>query len=134
VNISLNTMAGKMVIKPYKLKPSGDILTRVDLSTWKQILLGHIRQNPSLFHFLLSSATHKTWTCMDEDETNALVMMIQQPTHFVHISKTNIIQKDTITKMHRTMQHQWPGWRNVFVDGDRKQSSVNFLWNSNEST
>ena len=39
--------------------------------------------------------------------------------------ETNIIQKATITKMHRTMQYQWPGWRNVLVDGDRKQSSIN---------
>ena len=66
-------MAGKTVIKPYKLKPSGDILTRDDLSTWKQILLGHIRQNPSWLQFLPSSATHKTWTCTDDDDTNALV-------------------------------------------------------------
>ena len=28
-------------------------------------------------------------------------------------------------KMHRTMQYQWPGWRNVQVDRARKQSSVN---------
>ena len=39
--------------------------------------------------------------------------------------ETNIIQKATITKMHRTKQYQWPGWRNVFIDGDRRQSSVN---------
>jgi hypothetical protein len=39
--------------------------------------------------------------------------------------ETNIIQKATITKMHRTKQYQWPGWRNVFIDGDKRQSSVN---------
>ena len=65
-------MAGKTVIKPYKLKPSGDTLTRDDLSTWRQILLGHIRQNNDWHQFLPSSATHKTWVCTDEDETNGL--------------------------------------------------------------
>ena len=39
--------------------------------------------------------------------------------------ETNIIQKATVMKMHRTMQYQWPGWRNVQVDRARKQSSVN---------
>ena len=66
-------MAGKTTIKPYKLKPSGDNLTRDDLSTWRQILLGHIRQNRDWHQFLPSSATHKTWVCTDEDETNGLV-------------------------------------------------------------
>jgi hypothetical protein len=65
-------MAGKTVIKPYKLKPSGDSLTRDDLSTWKQILLGHIRQNATWHQFLPSSATYKEWVCTDDDETNAL--------------------------------------------------------------
>ena len=65
-------MAGKTVIKPYKLKPSGDSLTRDDLSTWKQILLGHVRQNAKWIQFLPSSATHKTWVCTDDDDTNGL--------------------------------------------------------------
>ena len=67
-------MAGKTVVKPYKLKPTGDILTRDDLSTWTQILKGHIRQNPDWIQFLPSSATHKEWLCTDEDETNGLVV------------------------------------------------------------
>ena len=65
-------MAGRTVIKPYKLKPSGDSLTRDDLSTWRQILLGHIRQNTDWHQFLPSSETHKTWICTDVDETNGL--------------------------------------------------------------
>ena len=27
--------------------------------------------------------------------------------------------------MHRTMQYQWPGWRNIIIDTNQKQSSVN---------
>ena len=65
-------MAAKTIIKPYKLKPSGETLSRDDLSTWKQILLGHIRQNATWHQFLPSSATHKEWVCTDEDVTNGL--------------------------------------------------------------
>ena len=65
-------MAAKTVIKPYKLKPSGENLSRDDLSTWKQILLGHIRQNDQWLQFLPTSDSHKTWKCSDEDETNGL--------------------------------------------------------------
>ena len=65
-------MAGRTIIKPYKLKPSGETLTRDDLSTWKTILLGHIRQNPK-WHQFLPTGNHKEWTCTDEDETNELV-------------------------------------------------------------
>ena len=66
-------MAGRTVIKPYKLKPTGDALTRDDLFTWKQILLGFIRQNPKWLQFLPSSATFKEWLSSDEDVTNGLV-------------------------------------------------------------
>ena len=66
-------MAGKTVIKPYKLKPSGEVLSRDDLSTWRQILLGHIRQNNQWLQFLPNSVTHKTWECTDDDENNGLV-------------------------------------------------------------
>ena len=68
-------MAGRTVIKPYKLKPSGESLTRDDLSTWRQILLGHIRQNQKWLKFLPTSTEHPTWTCSDDDETNGLVSM-----------------------------------------------------------
>ena len=65
-------MAGRTAVKPYKLKPTGESLTRDDLSTWKQILLSHIRQNPKWIQFLPSSATHKEWKSTDEDVTNGL--------------------------------------------------------------
>ena len=65
-------MAGRTVIKPFKLKPTGEALTRDDLFTWKQILLGHIRQNPKWLQFLPSSATHKEWKSTDENVTNGL--------------------------------------------------------------
>ena len=38
---------------------------------------------------------------------------------------SNNIVKATVTRMHRTMQYQWPGWRNIRVDGEPRQSSVN---------
>ena len=65
-------MAGRTVIKPYKLQPTGEALTRDDLFTWEQVLLGHIRQNPKWLQFLPSSATHKEWKSTDEDPTNGL--------------------------------------------------------------
>ena len=65
-------MAGRTAVKPYKLKPTGESLTRDDLSTWKQILLSHIRQNQKWIQFLPSSATHKKWKSTDEDVTNGL--------------------------------------------------------------
>ena len=61
---------GKTIIKPYKLKPAADSLSR-DLSTRKQILLGHIRQNPKWHQLLPSNVTFKEWSCTD-DETNGL--------------------------------------------------------------
>ena len=66
-------MAGRTVIKPYKLKPSGETMSRDDLSTWKQVLLGHCRQNDKWIQFLPASTTHKTWKSADEDETHGFV-------------------------------------------------------------
>ena len=79
-------MAGRTVIKPYKLKPSGEALTRDDLFTWKQILLGHIRQNPKWLQFLPSSATHKEWKSTDEDVTNGL--------HGVDATASNVLRAE----------------------------------------
>ena len=31
----------------------------------------------------------------------------------------------TVTRMHRTMQYRWPGWRNIKCDNTGKQSSIN---------
>ena len=67
-------MAARTVIRPYKLKPSGEALSRDDLSTWKQVLLSHCRQNENWHQFLPNSATHAEWTCSDEDVTNGLVV------------------------------------------------------------
>ena len=67
-------MAGRTVIKPYKLKPSGETMSRDDLSTWKQVLLGHCRQNEHWIQFLPASTTpRKTWKSADEDETHGFV-------------------------------------------------------------
>ena len=67
-------MAGRTVIKPYKLKPSGETMSRDDLSTWKQVLLGHCRKNEHWIQFLPASTTpRKTWKSADEDETHGFV-------------------------------------------------------------
>ena len=63
-------MAARTVIRPYKLKPAGETLTRDDLSTWKQVLLGHIRQNEKWLQFLPTSETHSEWKSTDEDDRN----------------------------------------------------------------
>ena len=63
-------MAAKTISRPYKLEAKGDHLTRDDLATWKQVLLGHIRQNPRWLQFLPTSETHSTWKSTDEDELN----------------------------------------------------------------
>ena len=34
----------KTIIKPYKLKASGDTLTRDDVTTWREVLLSYMRQ------------------------------------------------------------------------------------------
>jgi hypothetical protein len=39
--------------------------------------------------------------------------------------QSNVRMNATITKMHRTMQYQWPGWRNIKIDGEQQESSVN---------
>ena len=59
--------------KPYKLKPTGEVLTRDDLSTWKQILLTYLRSNTKFLKFLPPSGTRKTWVASDEDPNNGFV-------------------------------------------------------------
>ena len=86
-------MAGKTV-KPYKLKPSGEVLSRDDLSTWRQILLGHIRQNPKWHQFLPTSSQHATWKCSDDDETNGLVKM--DPAVGANAPTINVADTDTL--------------------------------------
>ena len=90
-------MAGRTTIKPYKLKPSGDSLSRDDLETWKQILLGHIRQNEKWLQFLPNSASHKEWVCSDDDDTNNLtVMSVPTPGNpaVVKEEETNTLRAD----------------------------------------
>ena len=48
--------AAKTSIKPYKLKPSGDVLTRDDLATWTEVILSFMRQNDTWKPFLPGAA------------------------------------------------------------------------------
>ena len=48
--------AAKTSIKPYKLKPSGDALTRDDLATWTEVILSFMRQNDTWKPFLPGAA------------------------------------------------------------------------------
>ena len=64
-------MAGvKTTIKPYKLKPSGDNLSRDDLATWQQVLLSHMRQNDNWKPFLPGGGK-QNWVAADSGEVNA---------------------------------------------------------------
>ena len=65
-------MALRTNIKPYKLKASGEAISRDDLNTWKHILLGFIRQNENWTQFLEGEA-NGTWVCSDKDISNGLV-------------------------------------------------------------
>ena len=65
-------MALRTSIKPYKLKASGEVISRDDLNTWKHILLGFIRQNEDWTQFL-EGETNGNWVCTDKDATNGLV-------------------------------------------------------------
>ena len=72
-----------------------------------------------------SDSSQDTSALSDDLESNPVVLpnvgariQFKDPT-------TNIAVKATVTRMHRTMQYQWPGWRNIQVDGDPRQSSVN---------
>ena len=58
----------KTSIKPYKLKPSGDALTRDDLSTWREVLLSFMRQNEKWRPFLpgATDPNRSTWTSADD--------------------------------------------------------------------
>ena len=56
--------AAKVTIKPYKLKPSGDKITRDDVTTWKEVLLSHMRQNETWRQFLPGGRNHR-WTAAD---------------------------------------------------------------------
>ena len=67
-------MAAKGVPKPYKLKPTGDALSRDDVSTWKQILLGYLRSTARFQKFLPPAGTRREWTASDEDEANGFTI------------------------------------------------------------
>ena len=67
-------MALRTSIKPYKLKASGEIISRDDLNTWKHILLGFIRQNDNWTQFL-EGESNGTWVCTDKDVFNGLVAL-----------------------------------------------------------
>ena len=59
----------KTSIKPYKLKPSGETLSRDDLATWKEVLLSHMRQNEVWKQFLPGGARAE-WKASDDAEDN----------------------------------------------------------------
>ena len=61
--------AVKTTVKPYKLKPSGDTLTRDDLTTWREVLLCHMRQNAAWKQFLPGGARHE-WHAADDGVAN----------------------------------------------------------------
>ena len=63
--------AAKTTIKPYKLKPSGDKLTRDDLATWREVLLSFMNQNEKWRPFLPGGPEDKsTWKAADDSEEN----------------------------------------------------------------
>ena len=57
--------AVKTTVKPYKLKTSGESLTRDDLSTWREVLLSHMRQNDQWKPFL-PGGRNDTWKAEDD--------------------------------------------------------------------
>ena len=59
----------KTTVKPYKLKPSGDSLTRDDLSTWQEVILSHMRQNDKWKDFLPGGQKSK-WKAQDDSEAD----------------------------------------------------------------
>ena len=59
----------KTSIKPYKLKPSGETLSRDDLATWKEVLFSYMRQNEAWKQFLPGGANAE-WKASDDAEEN----------------------------------------------------------------
>ena len=65
--------AGKTTIKPYKLKASGESLSRDDLSTWREVTLSHMRQNEAWRNFLPGASgqdAKNEWKAQDSGEDN----------------------------------------------------------------
>ena len=56
----------KTTVKPYKLKPSGDSLSWDDLSTWREVILSHLRQNENWKDFL-PGGTKSTWKAEEDN-------------------------------------------------------------------
>ena len=61
----------KVIIKPYKLKPTDGPMTRDDVSTWDYNLQSFCRQLENWSQFL-PSGTKTDWIATDEDPTNGL--------------------------------------------------------------
>ena len=59
----------KTTVKPYKLKPSGESLTRDDLSTWREVILSHMRQNDKWKDFL-PGGPKSEWKAEDDAEND----------------------------------------------------------------
>ena len=119
-------MAGRTTVKPYKLTPSGDSLSRDDLATWRQILLGHMRQNEKWLQFMPSSATNHTWTCTDDDETNNLFVMTiatQDTPAIVKKEETNTLRADFQNFLTCLATYAPPGFSETIY-----RESTSFTW------
>ena len=60
----------KTTIKPYKLKASGDTLTRDDVATWREVLLSYMRQTDTWKCFL-PGGNKATWIPPDDGDNAA---------------------------------------------------------------
>ena len=70
-------MAAKTSIKPYKLQPSSDTLTRDDLATWKEVLLSYMRQNDAWKIFLPGGSNdYATWKAEDSGEARVKITIV----------------------------------------------------------
>ena len=55
--------------KPYKLKPTNDVMTRDDVAMWEYTLLAACRQVANWRQFL-PGQNNDTWTATDDDVNN----------------------------------------------------------------
>ena len=79
---SIMAAAAKTTIKPYKLKPSGDKLTRDDLATWREVLLSFMNQNEKWRPFLPGGPEDKsTWKAADDSEENNWTAEVKRDFH-----------------------------------------------------
>ena len=63
--------------KPYKLKPTNDVMTRDDVAMWEYTLLAACRQVANWRQFL-PGQNNDTWTATDDDVNNGLEVFNEQ--------------------------------------------------------